>query len=282
VSALPPPGTPTSQTSQWASPGYSAPDASGYAPSGYGAPSYGGAPPPDQRLRPRALWYWIGAALILAAVVTSISMIIAGVVSTSRSVDHFARFVAPGEATLTFTKGGTYTIYYEYRSTVDGKSYSTSSDPPPLSLTLRNASGGTVPVKAKSNEVSFSVNDRAGKSIAEFSIAGPGTYTLTADSPGNNEPFVLAIGKSVFGTLLAWAVSGLVIGFVLGVAGVVIIIVTAVKRGRRKRAAKASYPSGPGMGSPYGNASAYGPPPSAYQPAPPSYLPPGSPLPPPG
>ena len=72
------------------------------------------------KIKPGRIWYWIGALLIAAGVVGAISLIIAGIVGMSRTVDDFARFEAPVQGqTLDFAKSGTYTIYYEHESEID-------------------------------------------------------------------------------------------------------------------------------------------------------------------
>jgi hypothetical protein len=251
----------------------------------------GPTPLPSSTIRPGKKWYVIGALCIAIGVLGGIALIIAGVVNLSRTVDNFGRFRAPATKTLVFQKAGTYTLYYEYQGDVcadesarrECVSLSAPDQPPAgLQITLTDPSGRTVPVqRGNTDEVSFSFSSRAGRSVGEVRIPAPGDYTIDVAAPGA-PAFGIAVGRGVLGDLVRWVLGGLALA-VLGVAlGLISIIVTAVKRGRRKRQLQqeqwnATY----GAPSPYG-APAYGAPspyvpPTTYAPpapTPPPYAPP--------
>jgi hypothetical protein len=224
-------------------------------------------------VKPSVVWIVVGSLLIAAGVVAAIGLIVTGVVITSNKVDKFARVLAPGTAPLTFKHAGDFTIYYEYRSDLGTEGvFDTSSDPPlGLTITMTAADGTAVPVRRSTNEVSFSFNGRAGKSVAKVTIPSAGDYTMVSTTPGSDTRFVLAVGPSVLGALVGFIVSGLVVGFLLVAGGIALVIVVAIKRSRRKRAQRGVWTAGP---RPVG-------PPGGPLPAPRPPLAPGSPLPPP-
>jgi hypothetical protein len=275
---------------------------SSFDPPSYPPPSYSSSYPtatyaptpsvdPSAPIRPRALWFVVGAALIAAGVAAGITLLTVGIVSTSRTVDNFGRFAAPGSAQVRFLHPGTYTIYYESDSEIcphddQGRripgacqSISASHDPPRnLDIVVKDGSGHELPLRAIDNEVSFSVSGKAGQSLYRVSIPTAGTYQVTATgSPG--EPYAIAIGHGVFGHLVAYILGAIGAGLFLVALGLVAVIVTGVKRGRRKRERRRAQQGYGGYGGygPGGYGSGYGPYGGYAVPgSPPSY---GSPLP---
>jgi hypothetical protein len=201
------------------------------------------------KIKPGRIWYWIGALLIAAGVVGAISLIIAGIVGMSRTVDDFARFEAPVQGqTLDFAKSGTYTIYYEHESEIDGVEISSPEDiPGDLDIQVTTEDGTPVPVSGAGTSVSFSVSGKAGEAVNKVTIPAPGTYIMNVsadslrtepcdvESGDTQDCFAIAIGKGVLGRLFAYLGAAGIVGFLGFVAGLVIIIVTAVKRSRRRK-----------------------------------------------
>jgi hypothetical protein len=201
------------------------------------APAY---PPARPKLRPSAAWYWIGGVLIALGVIGFLVVLSIWFVRASDAVDKFARVIVPPEgaqADLQFKKAGEYTLYYEYRSKVDGQSVNNSAHDPPsqLAVTVTDANGTDIPVKPYTNDFSVSVNDKLGPAFGKVNIPAPGTYTMKVTSDAT-APFVIAIGKGVLQSIWPWWILGALAILVLGLAlGLFSIISTAVKRGRRKR-----------------------------------------------
>jgi hypothetical protein len=192
------------------------------------------------KIKPRALWYWIGAFFIVAGIVGSITMFVTGIVSTSRTVDNFARFVAPTDGqTLNFSQSGTFTVYYEWNSKVDGERYRSPEEVPGISVQLVGPSGDTIDMQSASNTVSFSASGRSGQSIGKVTIPSAGAYVAIVKAD-TSEPFVLAFGKGVLGKLFAYIGAAFAIGALGFVTGLVTLIVTGVKRSKRKRERRAA------------------------------------------
>jgi hypothetical protein len=255
------------------------------------APSLPAAAP---RIRPSKVWYVVGVLLIVAGIAGGIGLFVGGLVSTSRTVDGFGRFVAPASKSLKFQRAGTYTIFYEYRGEVCGEPTDCvtieAPETPPSSLTIRltDAAGRSLPVdRSGDSDVTFSFGGRAGRSVASVDIPAAGEYVIEVS--GGAQRYGIAIGRGVLGTLVRWILGGIAAGVVGVVVGVVLLIVTGVRRGRRRREASAGRmapsPYVPGPVVPYGSPAPASPPlpPVGGPPtATPSSPPFGAPPPPPG
>jgi hypothetical protein len=212
----------------------------------YPTTTYAPAPPtsaPAGKIKPSAAWYWIGAILIFLGIAGAAGLITTGLVSTSRTVDRFGRFVWNGvPQPLTFEKGGTYTVYYEHDSKVDGVRYQTPEGlKNSINMSFTPAGGGQPILLRPSNDTaSFSFSGRVGQSIGKVTIPEGGTYIAEVQVTGYDGPIVIAIGKGVLGKLIGFVLGGLAIGAVGFVSGLVILIVTGVKRGKRKRQRRAA------------------------------------------
>jgi len=206
-------------------------------------------------------------------------------VRTSDTVDKFARFRVPPEGAsqpLDFKKAGTYTIYYEWRSEVTEPDGTTQridngdhTPPSQLAIEITGPDGKALQTASEDEDITFSFNDKVGRAVQKVFIPAPGSYVMKVSSDATN-PFAIAVGKGVIRTIGPFALIGLG-SFLLGLAlGLTSIIVTAVKRGRRKRERRTAEQAALGG---YGGPSAPVP---AYPGAPAGYAPPGSDWTPPG
>jgi len=244
------------------------------------APATTATPVVTTKIRPGAGRYWIGGLLIAAGVIGALVILGIWGARTSDAVDNFARMKVEngqGDQAFTFTRPGTYTLYYEYRSEVDGEQIRNDDHDPPsqLVVVVKDASGATIPTRPYDNDFSFSFNDKLGPAFARVTIPAAGVYELTVTA-NSTQPFVVAIGKGVLQSIWPGWLLGAIGAFVVGVGlGLALIITTAVKRGRRKRELRRQTAAATGA---YG----YGVPaavPGAYAPAPqpgPSWTPPPS------
>jgi hypothetical protein len=112
------------------------------------------------------------------------------------AADRMIRTVVPGEVALTLDEGGTYTIFHEYHSLVDGRLYAVDGVSG-LIVTMRSRPGGAVLALKSAVGVSYDFGDRAGRSLFEFEVRSPGNYQLTSSySDGRREPqTVLAVAR---------------------------------------------------------------------------------------
>jgi hypothetical protein len=251
------------------------------------------APPPSEPIKPGRRWYWIGGLLIAAGIATAVTLLIVWAVRTSDTVDKFARVrVVPDEGATTgldFKKSGTYTIYYEWRSEVDGERIDNDDHDPPsqLDVEITGPDGQRIATEPEDRDITFSFNDKVGRAVEKVRIPAPGPYVMRVTSSAT-QPFAIAVGKGVIRTIIPYALIGigaLLLGLGLGLTA---IIVTAVKRGRRKRERREleqaswggygppqpapAYPGAappPPAGAPPWDAPAPAPPPTSPLPAPP-------------
>ncbi len=114
--------------------------------------------------------------------------------------------VVPGTHEIYLEDSGKYTVFYEYRSVVDNRIYSTGESLSGLSVTLKSKRDSReVAMSTPSGTTTYEIGGRAGVSVLKFEVAEPGTYILGADYVGgaSGPDIVLAIGKfNILGTIL--------------------------------------------------------------------------------
>jgi len=141
------------------------------------------------------------------------------------------RFVVPGTHELYFDDTGKYTLFYEYKSSVDGQVYSTSEYLKGVVVSIESEDGTClVPVSNTSGNMSYEIGSRAGKSLFEFEIEEPGTYIVTTEyRDGTSTPeVVFAIGPTfdILGNILR----SFAIGFAGFVLGTIVLVWVFLKR----------------------------------------------------
>src|SRR5829696_2960123 len=226
------------------------------------------------KFKPSKAWYWIGGLLIAAGVIGAFVVLGIWAARASDAVDNFARMKVTadgGEQSFTFARAGTYTLYYEYRSEVDGERINNDEHDTPdqLQVTVTDANGAEIATRAYDDDFAFSVNDKLGPAFARVDIPAPGAYTIAITSDAS-APFVVAIGKGVLQSIWPGWILGALAAFVLGVGlGLLAIIMTAVRRGRRKRELPGEAQAAGAYGVPAAYAGAYTPAPApTWTPAP--------------
>jgi hypothetical protein len=218
--------------------------------------------------------YWIGGAIIVVAGLIAIAWFGLGFSRFSDRVEDFQRVPANGSGEVTLDDAGGYVIYFEGPGASDG-------DVPAGQAQLTPVDGGDpVPLESYESDFTYDISGRSGLAVLTVDIEQPGTYLLESEVEGDGE---LAVGKSVANTLVTSVVGALAVGGLGFVTGVVVLIVTAVRR-RGSRTRNAPWiPPPPGTQPPpppYGNPPPPPPPPPYGNQAPPP-PPSGSPPPPP-
>jgi hypothetical protein len=233
------------------------------------------SPTSEIRRLPRLTWAWIGAALMVAGVLTF--LVVAGV-SLKRvadRVDNFPELKVPGAYEVSFSKIGTYLIYRE-RPSGDH-----SEQPKGLKITVLDAQGKAVPLAPYNRDVAFSFSGhRAGIALYKMEIATAGNYRVDVTDNGDGN-LTLLVGTSVIHALVGPLLVGGAAGAALFVVGLVVLIRTMVRRRRVKRLLGVSEPVwAPGappvpFGAPAPPANPSWNPPPGPAPAPPSsWMPP--------
>lgn len=189
---------------------------------------------------PGRKWYAIAALIFLAG------MGIFGVFLFTQIrglTQGLQQVVVPGEAELVLEEPGSYTIFHEHQSVVDGRYYSSPDEISGLEVRVVSiTTGEPIALRAPGASTSYSLGGRSGVSIFSFDVAEPGRYRLAARFPeGSGEgQLVLAVGQGFGRKLFVTIVVAIAIAFLSFAIALTIGIVTFVKR------RKAARPLGPG------------------------------------
>ena len=215
------------------------------------------------KLKPSGIWYLIGSLLIAVGVAGFITLLVVGLQRTSKAVVNFARFVVPKEGTeakIRVDQPGTYTLYYEFQSKIDGVTYKAAQDvPADLKIVAKTEVGDELPVTPAPNEVNFSFSGTAGHSVSSVRIPAPGTFVVRVTGGNATAPYVVSMGKGVLGRLAGDVLGGLAIGAIGGLGGLATLIVTGVRRRNNRRAQLAAASASP-FGTSWGQAGSPQPP----------------------
>ena len=188
---------------------------------------------------PGRKWYGIALLLILVGGALAVLMVYSRL---SGLADRVPQIVVPGSADLTLSRPGTYTIYLERDAVVNGRLYSTADAIQDLRVRISSAGGSPIEMITPSVNSNYSISGRSGRAVLAFTISEPGQYHFRAGYPdGSIEPQgVLAVGFGVPEMILSTILQGMAIagtGFVLGV---IVAIVTFVRRRTLQRQAAVS------------------------------------------
>jgi hypothetical protein len=179
------------------------------------------------------LWFVVAGLIAVAGFVAGGFQIFSGI---SAVEGRLMQVVMPGSATLKLGQPGTYTIYHESRSVVDGQIYASSSVGG-LRVSVRAPDGGEVALVPSSGGATYKFGSREGRSMLAFTAATAGEYRITGTLPdGRTEPkVVLAVESGLMGGMfqMIGGALGLVFGG-LALAGI-IVIVTLWQRSKAKR-----------------------------------------------
>ncbi len=243
----------------------------------------GGADASSVPRRPSTAGVWIGVLILVAGLIGAGIWFVTGIVGIGRRINDLPRFTVPGQTTLTL-EPGTYHLYAEYPDADNDPTPAGSLSP----IAVVDSHGNPIGV-SPSNDSPYAYGTHVGRSAGEFTVAEPGPYTISAQLQTTGfETIDIAVARngiidtssiigSVFGSIALGAVASLV--------GIILIIVTLVRRNRWRRQFQPR-PSGwtgaaPGYVQPGYIPPGYGPP--GY--TPPGYGPqgyPGTGYPPPG
>jgi hypothetical protein len=177
----------------------------------------------------------VALAALLAGTIRAGMAIWSGI---PRMQNALTRIVVPGTSELTLAEPGSYTIYHEYESVIDGRIYS-SQNISGLEVGLVEEDGGAmIPIVPSSGSTRYSVSGHSGVSVLNFTISLPGKYRLTAAyGAGRSGPTtVLAIGQGLLGRLLLTIFAAIGLSFAGFGAALAIGLITFFKRRRMQRA----------------------------------------------
>jgi hypothetical protein len=239
-------------------------------------PTWGGTFPggnPDAANRPKqpsTAGVWIGTIILAVGVIAAAIWFFTTIARLTSRIDDLPRVTVPGQMTVPLTPG-TYHLYVEYPDA--------SIDPGPAGamspIAVTDARGEPLVVSA-STDFSYNFGSHAGRSAGQFVVTDAGVYTISAQLDGTTpfETIDVALAKNgiIDPTQVVGGVLGsIALGAVSALVGLILIIVTLVRRSRWRR-----QHAGPRWGGGY-MPPGYVPPgytPGAYPPV--GYGPPGS------
>ncbi len=184
-------------------------------------------------IKPSKIFYVVSGVILVIGIILFVIILISGIFSSVDKINN--RVIVPGTKMLELKETGKYSIYFEYRSVIDGKVFETNNISG-LMCSLRNIETDEfIKLDNPSLDSNYSFSAREGKSIFEFAINETGKYELKAwYKTGEGGEAVLAIGKG-FGIELArtiiLSIGTLFVSFGVSIA---IFIVTLVKRKKAK------------------------------------------------
>ncbi len=179
--------------------------------------------------------YWLAGLVFLAGLLAGGWLIYQAVVMMLQ--DDMERLVVPGRIEFQVAEPGRYRIYHEYRGTVDGRTYRNDRSPPSgLNTTVTDPDGRLMELRSPAGEMTYSVgDDRAGVKLWSFDAERVGVYSLEAayDDTGQ-APIVLAVGRHSVAGVVARMFGGFAAAGAGLLAGVVLLVVTLIRRGRSR------------------------------------------------
>ncbi len=139
--------------------------------------------------------------MCVAGTLAGVLVLVNGLSSLDR---RFQRFVVPGRVEMQLPEAGTYTLFHEYQSVIDGVVYSTPGGLSGVRFSLREKDGGEIPLRDLTANSRYSFNGRQGVGMFTFTVEWAGTYILTVAPPDDHEqpPAVISVASGFTATLV--------------------------------------------------------------------------------
>lgn len=185
----------------------------GQPPPGYPSqPAAYAAPTP---IKPGHKWFWIGGATIVVGAVAAIAIGIIGFLNLFNVVDGF-QDVRPDGGAVTLDRTGGYVIYSSGQFGTVPR------------VAMAGPDGDIVDLTRYVGDLTYNFNGDEGRAAYTFQADQAGVYQVVTDRP-------IAIGESIGGDLVRAILIPMAIGFATFILGLLIIIVTAIRRSSAKK-----------------------------------------------
>jgi hypothetical protein len=170
--------------------------------------------------------YWIGGGLIVCAVAGAILWAVVAISHIVSTIDDFQHVQIP-ESKNVRLDAHKYIIY------VEGPRADQSV--PPVRIQIADArTQRPVPLQAYTSSLTYSFNT-TGSARATVTPPRAGVYRVRTGGVDASSGYQIAIGESVSGKIVSAIVGAFVVGGVLGVSGIALLVVTGVRRSRRRQ-----------------------------------------------
>jgi hypothetical protein len=229
----------------------------------------------DEPLRPRGWWYGVGGGIIAVGLIAAVVIFAVAFQDTfdefreiEREVEAFQRVPAPGDGTITLPEPGEYTVYVE--GSFD------ASDPvsaPEIEIESVEPDSQPLALRPADTEFTYDFSGPAVHSVFDFTAPDAGDYRVDVGEPpfgvsgvavGEDPDILGAVGSILIAVFVPMGVGGLFL-----ILGLVVIIITAVRRSKAQRLRRqATFAGGYGSAPPPPPTWSGPPPPPAPPPAP--------------
>jgi len=164
-------------------------------------------------------WVWPGIGVAAIGLIAGLVMGITSYVNSQQQIDTFARLSVPGSATVQVDEPGKQVVYYEGDLTVG------LGD---LVVDITDAAGATVAIAPYGSELIYETTDLTlGRAIATFDAAQVGAYEIEVSGIDTGQ---VRVGESYARLALPGVLAGLAIAGLSLVAGLVLWLVSALRR----------------------------------------------------
>lgn len=175
---------------------------------------------PTTEIRPKKSWIWVGVGLIIAAIIAFGVLLGTGIAGIASQVDKYESVEANGSDSFVL-ESGTYTVYFE---SLASPNVEVSDD------------SGFLSLESVTTSSSYTSDGRTMVAQVSFTVDTAGNYVVTNNSDG-----LVSFGPALSGQILRTVFLPFGVGFVLGIVGLAIIVVTLIKRSAAKRRAIPTY-----------------------------------------
>jgi hypothetical protein len=185
-----------------------------------------------QDVKPRRLVYVIPVLCLVGAIIISVFLGF----SVLNMQKALKRVVMPGKVEVTLAEPGNYTLFYEYKSVVNNRTYSTGENLPDLEYSLVSKETG-LPISLNSRgakETTYDGPSHSGVSLYDFEISSPGEYVFSAWYPQDQKgkELVFAFSQGLPTGKMFFVVA---IVFFLFFVGIILFFIIFVKRQKSRK-----------------------------------------------
>lgn len=202
-------------------------------------------PDPSQQKLPGLAGIWIGVACIAIGMVVGIVLLVTGVFTLVGGVDDMQRVSVTTGGTVEIDDPGRISVYAE-RTALGDPAFGFQ---PSIEVQVTRPDGSVVGLSGTSYSQSYNWNDKEGFLLGRFDADEAGTYRLDAVAgDGNGSYDTLAVGDPFDESGLGGILGGVAVGGLSVLVGIVLIIVSAVRRSRARRERDAAWMATQGGG----------------------------------
>ena len=172
--------------------------------------------------------YLIGGGLVVAGVIGAVLWFATSLMSLGDEVDNFQRVPVPGKTTMKL-EPHKYVVYYE--------GLTADEVVPPVEITITDTKTGTpLAITPYGGSLTYTVSNHKGSALGTVTPPHDGVYAVRTDSNVRASGANVALGCSLTWPILRGILGTFVIGGLLAGSGVALLIITAVRRSRARRA----------------------------------------------